>query len=711
MAKTLATKGNNAQFTYDFGIAIAQSTISKITKLTGASLSLAGAYYAVQKTAEKYVNTLRSNTLFFGGILNTMKLIEESQNRLLKGQSRFDYDDQINGLNRLMQVGVDVRENFEWIDKSAHAMGVSFTEFSNAIAQGIQGSMGSLVQMGLLTERATRMFDKYEGNTIMRQQAILNFVKSHKGLQNAINNDFMTMRDQVKRLKASWQVFLQSIVGKPNDPNSLYGQATQAMKTLADGMAEFTSQFKKYGYIIGQVTGWLIRQVAGMINWFGRKVMGAISQVWTVTDAYEEQARSLLVWLEFWKLKILDFLHKYKKEIKAIFWMFVGFKALKGLFIVSDKAILSVARLGKAWKSSRLLQKRYIKSMEYTMTKGGGKAVSKFTLWLKSLAAYMPKWFRRIWVFMGRFISDAGFFIKRLFVRIIPNLLKSAGKVLPAFFKGVGKGLMAVVKKAGWIGWIVTAVILAWKHLKGFKEYVMGFLNMVIQVIRFIYNLIMTVYVYVRIGLKKLSGWFTEKAWPAVKRFFGWFTDVAWPAVKDFFGSIGNWIADLWDKFMDTRVGKWIDKIIVQPIKWVIDMISKAYQAAAKFVGKIADWFKGKNKNLVANTEALAAEYGISVPMWHEKNEESKTETPTIPTTSQPSNPPYSAPVVNPIIDVATPAPSFGGGETTQVSVQKGAIQIIVQKGEDIDENKLAQMVVQQINDLKRQGKVRGGDF
>ena len=662
MAKTHATRGNNAQFTYDFGIAIAQSTIQKITKLTGASLSLAGAYYAVQKTAEKYVNTLRSNTLFFGGILNTMKLIEDSQNRLLKGQSRFDYDDQINGLNRLMQVGVDVRENFEWIDKSAHAMGMSFTDFANAIAQGIQGSMGGLVQMGLLTERATRMFDKYEGNTIMRQQAILNFVKQHKGLQNAINNDFVTMRDQMKRLKASWQVFLQSIVGKPSDPSSLYGQATSAMKMISDGFANFAENFRRYGYIIGQVTGWIIRQVGKLVTWLGRKVGGALSHIWKVTDAYQEQARSMIVWLEFWKVRIMDFLHKYEKEIKVIFWTLVGFKALKGLFIVSDKAIGSVIRLGNAWNHSRKLQKRYLATM--------GPAVgNKFTRWLQSLAAYMPKWFRRVWVSVGRLL---GYF------------WESAGLILKRFFK-LG---LSLLKKAGWIGVIITAVTLLWKYCEKFREFVYALWDVLKELARFIYNGIMWLYVQIRVGIKKLTGWFKDSALP-------------W--LKNFFGAIGGWISDMWSKFMDTRVGQWVNKWIVEPLKSVFNWIAKLWNKLIEGLSHVANWFKRKNKDIIADTEALAAENGIKVPMWHEKDEDT-TPTPT------PSPSGYANPVVNPIIETPSPQ-NFGGNETTQVSVNKGAIQIIVQKGENIDEQKLAKMVVQQINDMQRQGKVRGGTF
>ena len=111
------------------------------------------------------------------------------------------------------------------------------------ISQGIQGNMQALVDMGLMTQRSTRYFEKYRANTIQRQQAVLNFVKQHKGLQELIKNDFLTIQDQMKRLNANMKGFLTGIVGKPNDPNSLYGQTVGALKSVADA---FARNYPKY---------------------------------------------------------------------------------------------------------------------------------------------------------------------------------------------------------------------------------------------------------------------------------------------------------------------------------------------------------------------------------------------------------------------------------------------------------------------------------
>ena len=113
MAKTSI---NQAQFTYDFGIMIAQSTVNKVARLTGVTLSLASAFYALQTTGDKYVKTLRENSLRFGGFISTIQQMEKAQERLIKGQTSFSVDDQLKGLNQLAAVGINVRKDFDFIN-------------------------------------------------------------------------------------------------------------------------------------------------------------------------------------------------------------------------------------------------------------------------------------------------------------------------------------------------------------------------------------------------------------------------------------------------------------------------------------------------------------------------------------------------------------------------------------------------------------------
>lgn len=733
MAKS---KGNNnAQFTYDFGIAIAQSTVNKITKLTGATLTLASAFYALKATASEYVDTLRENTLRFGGVLSTMKAMEQAQNRLIKGLSYFSVDDQLKGMNQLMAAGIDVGKNLEWINKAAHATGKSYAEFSGMIASAIQGNSQALVDAGLMTQRATRMFDKYAANTVMRQQAILNFVKSHKGLMNAIKNDFETIQDQMTRIKGIWKGFLQSIMGKPNDPQSFYGQIVSSMKMVANALARNMEQIKRYGYIIGQVLGWVIKQIGHFVVWVGRQVKKTLSSVWTVTDDFQNQARSLIVWLEFWKLKIVDFFKEYGGEIKMVLKLLIAYRALKAVFVVSDLAIASVIRYRKALAGMFLLQKKYLTFM--------GPAVgNKFTRWLQSLAAFMPRWLRRVWVSVGKFfergIFGGGFSkpfkavgkgvsgLKSLFgflikgVRLFFGFLKNIPQLFMAIVRA-GKVLVSILLRSNPVGWIITAITLLgtlFAKSKKFREFIGNIFKMIWEALKLIWNSVMYIITWIMVGIKNI---------------WNWFKSYIWDPIANFFKSVWGWISGMWDRFMNTAVGRWIDKWIITPLKTLFQWIVDAWNWVVEGIAKAIDWLSGANDKVSQATKDLAEKNGVptlpTVGGGHYDNEDNKNKPKPNPSNSGTNkgkpNPGNSdiptpteskfTPTGNPMLSDAGSMGGYsgggggGGGNSTNMTFSNGAIQIVVQKGEGIDERILSQKVRGILNDMKREGDMRGG--
>lgn len=335
-------KGGDPQFSYDFGIAVSTATLSKITRLTGVTLSLAGAYYALQKTATEYVDTLKPNAMRFGGYLNTMQTMAKLQDRIAKGQTSFSVQQQMRGMNDLMSVGIKASENLDFLDKSAHAMGVSFDEFSGAIANGIRGNMSGLVQMGLLTERSTRYFEKYQANTIQRQQAILNFVKEHKGLQTLIKNDFRTIKDGTAQISGIWKTFMQSVVGDPRNPDSLYGSVVGVFDKIGGGLSKSLEYIKRAGYMVGRVLGWFVKQIGEFVMWVGRVINKSLDGSKKILDNYRESTNSLIVWLEFMKLRVVKFFQDYQEPIKTTLKLLLAYKALKTVFLFS-KAVINSA--------------------------------------------------------------------------------------------------------------------------------------------------------------------------------------------------------------------------------------------------------------------------------------------------------------------------------------------------------------------------------
>lgn len=713
MVKGRATSGNSAQFTYDFGIAIAQSTVNKITKLTGATLTLASAFYALRSTATEYVNTLKENTLRFGGVLATMQAMEQAQDRLIKGQSYFNVDDQLRGMNELMAAGINVKKNFAFINKAAHATGKSFAEFSGMVASAIQGNSQALVDAGLMTQRATRMFDKYAANTVQRQQAILNFIKTNKALTNAIKNDFETIQDQMTRIKGIWTAFLESIIGKPNDPGSFYGQIVSSMRMVSDALAKNMQDIRARGYMIGQVLGWVAKQVGHFVIWIGKQVKKTLDSVWKVTDNYQEQTRSLLVWLEFWKLRILDFFHEYGGEIKTLFKLLLAYRALKYVFVIGGAAIKSVKAYRAALLGTIALQNRYMASM--------GPFIGKTAKFFQSLAVWMPRPFRRAWVWMGKFFGAFKLYMMQISAALIMafkapfkfivtgfkfiiGLVRNLPAIIVALFKGL-RALWAALNATNPIGWVLLAITLLttlYVKGKGFRILVNNIFKFIWEAIKFVYNLVVGVIVYTIVGIKRVWRWLSSHIFQPIARFFG---------------SVFKWIGEMWRKFMNSKVGRWIHDNIVEPLKSVFGWVVKAWRWVLRAIGSAVKFLSGANSSMAKNINDLAKAEGLSglAVATSGNNYDTKDSTNYL----NPKNWGSKEPKVkdeptpkNPLLASYGDTTGANGNNTagaTNMNFSNGAVQIIVQKGENINERVLAQKVREVLYEMQREGNMRGG--
>lgn len=740
-----ASSGSSAMFTYDFGIKIAQGTVRELAKLTGITASLAGAYYAVQQTVSKYTSTLRENTLRFGGVLSTMKAMEQAQARLIKGQSYFTMDDQLEGMNKLMQVGVKVGNNLDWINKAAHATGKSYSQFAGAISSAIQGNTNQLVEMGLLTQRATRMFDKYGANTIQRQQAILNFVKQHKGLQAAIANDFETIQDQITRLKGIWQGFIMSVVGKPNDPSSLYGQVVQTLKGITDAIARNYESIKKVGQGIGMVLGWVVKQAGKFVTWIGKHTKKILSHIWGSADSFVEWCRSLVVWLEFWKLKIIDFFKTYKKQILIMAATVGTIYLIKKAMNFGGDSILSLWEYGKAFK--KLIKFMKMESfgffgglgrlMEYSILKKSrnrnimralGLDPRKLLGKLSGIGFEISSWFHKLPKMLMRGLSFKN--LGKGFISIFTMPIKLIGKLglkmRSVFTMGLkfGKTLVNLVLnlprligaalnalRAAWtalnstnpVGWVIlaiTAVVVLYKKCAGFRKLINGIGRIIINWYKLIWNTLMTAYAAVRVGLQKLGQWFVG-VWNDIKHVFSW---------------LGECIGKLWGMIMNSKFGQWINTYIVEPLSgvftWCADLWNNLWAGLLKGVkwiceklGMATDWMGNAAQN-------LAKEGGFKVKTF-DATQYKEDDTDYLNFGNLKSAFGGGKGQTNPLNAGLSTAPveSGGGGSgvNNTMNFSNGAIQIVIEKGEHLDENKLARKIREVILDTNRDMAVRGG--
>lgn len=726
MAKTSI---NQAQFTYDFGIMIAQSTVNKVARLTGVTLSLASAFYALQTTGDKYVKTLRENSLRFGGFISTIQQMEKAQERLIKGQTSFSVDDQLKGLNQLAAVGINVRKDFDFINKSAHATGKSFSEFSSAIANAVQGNMQSLVDMGLMTQRATRMFDKYTANTVMRQQAILNFVKQHKGLNDLIKNDFENIQDQIVRIKATWSGFLKGVVGKPNDPESLYGMVNKSLKSIAQKFSQSYKDLKQYGKGIGIVMGWTVRQIGRTIEWLGRQGKKAINFLLGSSETFVERMRTLVVWLEFWRLKVRDFFDEYGNSIKSIIKWLLIFKGLKTVFVISKAAIASAYAYNAAL---------FGRLGFFTRIKRVQKSIGGISWWKAFWLSVIPRWLRRTLTWFSRFFSvtlpkalpkTLGLF-KKIGSFIGGGLTSSAGKLIGKFAGAVGIWT-TVYETLQWIdrkvfgidnsfGTMMKNLKTSWISLK---------------------NNFFSFYDDFRYQWSSFSDWWSEHVTEPIRKrwqdagWSDWFTNMK-NNFKDLIDTVKGWLEPIFKPFRSLM--NWFDERVatfknVQGQKLIQQNNFRNQQALNNI-----NWVNAKRKEAVARGydpnryqyTPRAQELIEQGKKINAKNSRTDGTTPLTPKernafvgalrSQYASTKPLSEgteKVENPITAVKNDTqPTYTAQDvfnetdySSPITLENGAVQIIVQKGEGIDEQKLASKVKRIISDLQRETRMRKG--
>ena len=328
---------NGRGFTYNFGIAISSRLVNQMRLLSGQTLSLAAAFYGLSRVTAEYVDTIKHNTLYFGGQLKTIKAMKFAQDQLLKGATEFSTGDIMSGMRDLMSAGLDAQKNFKFISDAASATGQSFQQMASNVHQAISGNMGGFIQMGLVTERGARSFEKYAANTVMRQQAIMNFMKANKNLQSAINGNFKTITGQWKRVVEGVKMFAQAIVGDPNDPTSLYSSVRKLIEGIGNWMHKHSRGIRRAGSLIGTSLKFIVKQVTGFATFVGRQFGKVLDYIDKHFDEMQRKLYSVMIWLTLWKYKIADFLKEHKSLLLALFKGYLVFKGLKFIANIFDK--------------------------------------------------------------------------------------------------------------------------------------------------------------------------------------------------------------------------------------------------------------------------------------------------------------------------------------------------------------------------------------
>lgn len=477
--------------------------------------------------------------------------------------------------------------------------------------------------------------------------------------------------------------FLTGIVGKPNDPNSLYGQTVGALKSVADAFARNYQSIVQYGKGVGIVLGWVVRQIGHIMVWLGRQAKQAVNFIFGTSETFVERMRTLVVVLEFWKLRVVSFFKTYKDEIKTVLKLLIAYQALKSVFVISSAAIASAKAFSAALMAIPLF--------------GGKRGVTL------TLGKYLTTFWSRLKL-ISRILTQTGF---KAALDTLFSIMKitATGK----FASGIGRSLLFVVSilrnlpsiiTAVWtalnatnpVGWILLAVsafTVLYVKCEKFRNFIDRIFSSIKESIQIVWNSFVWLFTQVRIGWQGLKDGFVNYVINPISE-----------AVK----SLVPDIKGMWNAFKDNTVVRWLRENIVGPIdkikKFIMPMIKFAAGTLNPFIGtvdflssrNVGNLLRDTNRNIAGAARDLASEHGFGDYTWGGNN----------------ATPTDSVPTANPIIS-GTPSVSQNTTENQSVVLGNGAVQIIVQKGENIDERRLAQEVRRILGDIQRDNRIRGG--
>ena len=803
--------GGGGGFHYNFGIAIAASAVRDMRLFSGSALGLTAAIYALGRVSSEFVDTVKQNTLAFGGQLKTMNAMIFAQKQLLAGATEFGTQDIMSGMHQLMQVGVNARKEFKFVSDAAEATGQSFTSMSGVINQAIQGNMQGMVQMGLMTERASRNFLRFPANTIQRQAAIMNFLHNNQALQSAITQNFNTVAGQWRRILEFVKMFAQSILGNPRDPSSLYARVRDLIKSIADWMNKHSAGIRKAGAAIGAILGWVVKQVGYFVKFVGRQVDKVID-IWdNHMGNFKQRMWSLLLWLELWKVHIVAWIKAHKKELIGLLKTYLAFRGINavirywGLFsaallpvITRLKAIkrlmiwqgvlpdtvginahkaehaASTAKLARQQAERRTLMSQMGGLNPYVVTVGKHKGIADEIKNLdKAMVGTVQQRQREVLMAKSRRgIIGRGFRSRKSLVGAAEAIGKDV--IAPAAVMS-GKGLlksvtgifMTVGKLVPMWGWILLAAGLIATQWDKIKDIIMPIVDQVIAIGKNLWEQAVPAVEGMAIGFAKMIRSLGPILVPILK-FVGVLLVKALQVVGGVLSVIYKIIGGVADGLV-WYFGHWVDLIKASWdwLKRAYHVISDLFDATTSIGVAFSNWFlpPGLMKDITKVGEVLGGWkkffYGSDDPNstflgalsganterglnnfvkqqgqatllpnaqpWFGKSSTvpnlqgmnpfqaapnfSKATTPSV--VNKPVMPSQSSTAEtvahNPMIRSKN-KPDFEGADFSEgVTVQSGAVQIIVQKGQNIDERKLADMVDRILPDLIRKAKLQQG--
>lgn len=568
--------------------------------------SFSQAMQTVISWSNKMDEALKKGRVAFGGYTNALAAFNTFQERIAKGELFGSPEEYVQAAQILMRKGIQFSKQMtNMVNDWAEASGKSRVEVANAIEQAIQGNLSAFEDFGI-TQRAMKRFEKYQGDTKMMTEAILGFMKQQKQFIGAAMSAPKTYTQIWQRFKAIGEMFMQSIFGTHNDPQSLHNTIKRSLTDLANFINKHYATIRKVGGLIGNVLKWVWSQVVRFAKFIGRQASGALDSTRKYLDKYRERVAGIILWLELATAKVVDFFKRHGDLIKTAIKWFLLFKVARWALMIPGRVLMSMVKWIASSKTINFLLRGmnaafsffaerkwwiYIGYMQDAFAKlaGAGRGVASFFT--------ERKW----WVAIG-YVQDAFVGLRSALAAARVAMI---GFNVAALANPIGLIVIAVIALIAWVVYLVKnweAMRVKMQEVSDGALYMLSAFAPIIGIPLLMakhWNKFKTIFINIYITIRN----YAEGLWLMISRSF----TSLWESIKSGVKSISTWLTDSFSNLMPDWLkdfGGWIYDSLVRvgsKIKdWFANLLPDWFKEG---IGKILEWLSGATENM-ANSSA-----------------------------------------------------------------------------------------------------------
>jgi len=326
------------------------STIKRLAIWATGIYTVREALQGLFDTGERLDLLLQRNTVNFGSYTNALGAYSKYQSEIISGRLLGNAEDYMDAANILMREGVKMTDTMSTrLNDWAASVGGSVSQVASAIESAIGGNTAAFEQFGI-SSSTLRYMNMYTANTTQMRNAVLKFVASQKQFNGLAKEMPTTWASIAARMKAMKDKFIEAIIGRAGDPNSLNAMVKRTIMEVMDFLNRNAKTIKAVAAAISASLKWMFRQIASFTEWVIGKAQTGIDSLQKVVSNYKTRIAGFILYLELIKMRVLDFLRAHQDTIKTIIKWYLYYRVAKWALLIPTKIILSLVEYGEKLK-------------------------------------------------------------------------------------------------------------------------------------------------------------------------------------------------------------------------------------------------------------------------------------------------------------------------------------------------------------------------